>query len=618
MTKGGTPVKKFKTTAAIALAAALLLLAGCGSSTRESGGAATAGVGAIGFGECYNCHADSKNPASFQVVFGDSAASVANFQGWISSRHMNANNSPSNASVSAACTPCHDPTGDGQTIAAFVANTGITIFGTSNRPLVGCEGCHGGGGNHWGIGPLPYEKPSPYVCYGCHPLKTAGGSIDNTAFHDPLVNPAGSNSLIIADTHFDNPLTQNIEGYIINESGTYSKAPGNANSGTCNACHNPHGLRTSINVDWSRSGHSGFINDVKTSGGRDAAVQDNPPISNPWAHYDFRTRSGGACARCHTSTGFRTLASSPSTYATPPTSATSSVTELLYCWACHIDNLGTPRNPGTFVSPGSDYTYPAGRSIPSASIGKSNICVNCHSGRETGQTIVDYTGTLVGQAFGNFNSHYLAAGGIIFRTIGYEFAGRSYATPSFEHGDIGTSAGPAALGTTSGPCVGCHMKTSDSHRFNPVTRDAATDLVLTINNNAQVCTECHGGGVSAAELNTLETQFNASLDALAAQYLGNGICYNGVSYPYFFVYNTTMFECTTTSFTEWTSKNLLGTAFNFQLLTKMPMAFVHNSQYVRYLLYDSIDFMDNGLIDNSVEATLAAGDAYDFLNGQRP
>jgi len=71
---------------------------------------------------------------------------------------------------SAQCTnTCHAATTDilGEAIAAtWTSTTHTGDFG------VQCEDCHGGGGNHWGVGPIPYSNPSAASCASaaCHGL----------------------------------------------------------------------------------------------------------------------------------------------------------------------------------------------------------------------------------------------------------------------------------------------------------------------------------------------------------------------------------------------------------------------------------------------------------------
>jgi hypothetical protein len=61
-----------------------------------------------------------------------------------------------------------------------------------------------------------------------------------------------------------------------------------------------------------------------------------------------------------------------------------------------------------------------------------------------------------------------------------------------------------------------------------------------------------------------------------------------------------------TAGTAGTGKNNMGAAFNFNLLEHDPGAYVHNRMYVKRLIYDSIDWLDDGVMNYSVGATLAA------------
>jgi hypothetical protein len=90
---------------------------------------------------------------------------------------------------SAQCTgTCHAVTADslGQTISTTWANALHTV-----RSLAQCEDCHGGGGEHWGVGPIPYPSPSTAGCANssCH----GAGSDPITAFASTAHgNPNGS------------------------------------------------------------------------------------------------------------------------------------------------------------------------------------------------------------------------------------------------------------------------------------------------------------------------------------------------------------------------------------------------------------------------------------------
>jgi hypothetical protein len=151
---------------------------------------------------------------------------------------------------------------------------------------------------------------------------------------------------------------------------------------------------------------------------------------------------------------------------------------MLECNGCHTDNKGTLRNPGArtanydYVSGGKTYakvshTYP--------DLQGSNVCMACHTGRESGETIHGLNdpallsaGTISSFNFGNssfINSHYLSAGGQVFTVTGYTFAGRPYNNlPEYRH--IGApSAFPVNTGSTG--CIGatCPVLTNQNHLF---------------------------------------------------------------------------------------------------------------------------------------------------------
>ena len=90
---------------------------------------------------------------------------------------------------SAQCTStCHAVTADslGQTISTTWAGALHTA-----RSSAQCEDCHGGGGEHWGVGPIPYPSPSTAGCANgsCH----GAGSDPFTTFASTAHgNPNGS------------------------------------------------------------------------------------------------------------------------------------------------------------------------------------------------------------------------------------------------------------------------------------------------------------------------------------------------------------------------------------------------------------------------------------------
>jgi hypothetical protein len=107
-------------------------------------------IATVGMDVCTNCH----------------AGQVAQ---WITGQHSNTNplgdldseGLPTYAMLQASCLLCHDQLGDGHRLVAM-------LTGNMPRPVIGCESCHGGGAEHYGVGPIPYPKPNHERCGQCH------------------------------------------------------------------------------------------------------------------------------------------------------------------------------------------------------------------------------------------------------------------------------------------------------------------------------------------------------------------------------------------------------------------------------------------------------------------
>ena len=765
----------------VLLAAAMLLVAGCGNvpgASDDTGGTSATGTSSSLNGtlaECLSCHSDAANPAGLNVVTGDSDASKATGEGWLSGPHANYEDSPTYLGsppyapwLSSSCHVCHDRQGDGLVIDDYAEKSGSTAVGEVERPVVGCTSCHGSGDEHFGVGDVEFKEPGAERCGQCHNddfphvgSKPAGDRIfedfassvhnvsansniynagglpqsacsrchtdegakkykDTPYFmlfgryetlpysdvqcrtchdaHNPskLLKEAGTNSYgeaasaqymtctnchmdqgmihgvtsdhswgpqglgnfdaseIIYDTHFDINSTEGIEGYILDPS----------NPDVCIECHNVHSADITINEQWARSGHGGYILDIKeraflNTSDADPAVakanaynilngtdqygaqrdDDTDEFYTPaWVHYDFKNRSNGGCIRCKTATGYREFANDPvgfdaaATYYVNSTSpgkffATGSQKELLYCWACHTSSSGALRDPldvagVSFLNViGSDYTNPAGRIANVPDAGGSNVCMACHSGRETGDNIkANFTdATIVGNNFGEFSPHYLSAGGMLYRLTGYEYqASGDYDNDSwFAHNRIGIDISGTG---SNGPCVGCHMRSDEGHTFEATIRDATN--ITNIPAFGQACSVCHIGEASLIDtMNTLHGGFLNAIAVLDGKLSAAGIIYDNHAYPYFFNPGPHIFP---NAFTAWPDMDTMGAAFNLALLDHEPGAYAHNSLYTKRLLFDSIDYLEDGVSppDGNISFSyfgVANTSGYIYLNnGVRP
>ena len=328
----------------------------------------------------------------------------------------------------------------------------------------------------------------------------------------------------------------------------------------------------------------------------DTTVDPKDANGNDW-FYPANPSVTTDCVRCHTTTGYINYVSSgfkdirpwgvkhtnPADPTSPmlidqgkfnSTSAASAFTadtrapvgkekQVLYCNACHdtgnkdIDagkNYGywnpenyrrVPQVTGYYnlkINPGGTNLISTGEpkklftvTQQYPDVNASNICLACHTGRESGETLNRLfawinnstarrtrlqTPTIGLQLI---NTHYLAGGGTVFKTLGYEFTSgeftttRSYAnSANYLHDKIGRSL-PESRGTGElGPCVTCHLGPEKSHTFVPVERSgyydggntaltqyqtsAATGLAYRFPINQQIveisneatCGKCHG------------------------------------------------------------------------------------------------------------------------------
>lgn len=376
--------------------------------------------------------------------------------------------------------------------------------------------------------------------------------------------------------------------------------PGMPNS--CSGCHNvdedfdpaesQKDAGTVIMRAWANSGHG-------------------DETAEAWKHYDWDSEERQACQKCHTATGAMNYFADPENYdpANNEFELPEGKNQVLYCYGCHSDEPGEdgfgtePHAPGAIVA---DYNGPDGEPVTFPDAGHSNVCVMCHAGRSNGQAIHDADG-IDGKNFGSFNSHYLAAAGVLYETVGYEFDGRDYTTPAFfKHSEVGGD---------DGPCVGCHMDGEPKdHSFSVIKTDDAGGKAL-----ADVCSTCHAGefALTVDDLEEEHDAYEAALDVIK-DLLAEKEIYYGSGYPYFFTTDKAEDQSFGTAFTAWPDKNTLGAAFNLNLLEREPGAFAHNRMYAKRLIYDSIDWLDDGVLNASVEGTVADNEVVlEYLMGVR-
>jgi hypothetical protein len=507
------------------------------------------------------------------------------------------------------------------------------------------------------------------MCTYCHELLNTAGTGTVIAAHDTGGAEAASangNQFIITDTHFATPgdwsgtggvNTKPITGYAMDFS----------DEQVCTNCHNPHKPPVE-NREWAQSAHADKnylnLNSTKTGYFSGAWAHYNWSQASRTAcqrchtttgfvAYADALRSGNTQRALDINAGLVSLV----------TATTNFKPEMLKCNGCHTDNRGTLRNPGPitanydYVSGGITYAK-ASHSYPD--LAGSNVCMTCHVGREIGDTVKGLIDSALASAgtisidFSNqsfINSHYLTAGGQVFTVTGYEFEGRPYNNiPEYRHDKIGTPAtqqlSPYVNTGSNGPCIGCHMSRPNkngNHLFLPVSRSTTTIGQVT-GIASEVCFNCHGPSptVILDMVNEEKQLFTGAMEALRdrllsqrqylfapyspyfyvaangfnSSYVESGLCNQNLPIKNWqtggtsaFVWDAVKKSCTSsavTAGTAGTGKNNMGAAFNFNLLEHDPGAYVHNRMYVKRLIYDSIDWADDGIMNYSVGATLTA------------
>lgn len=542
---------------------------------------------ANGSAACAVCHSDAVDPLTGHNIVADYQLSI----------HASRPNG-------ASCVSCHAPTDP-------VAHPHATMLTATADINLKCTGCH--------IPPV-HSWPSYGLCSNCH-----NG-------HDPTPRLPAPHLANFSTAQY---ITANL---------------------SCDNCHYANDdrndpLQLSFNIwtanrQWAKSGKA-------------------DPKSPAYVTYDFKTlgskgtpatSAGNDCVRCHTTTGYVNYVTS--NFTDIHAWGTSGLApggdrkrEMIACPACHTptpfksydslqtDMWGEPLQPAfsrrsvdavpAYYNYSSDKT---GRILLGASaipdMGISNNCMVCHSGTVAGSTLKAIS-TKMGGASASFwnatpfiDGHGMGAAGIMFSTTGYHFPvtrTRTYQPSlSFTHDSI-----DAPYYGGQGACVACHLYTEKPHLFSPVS-SASNGTITKIGAFYDVCSQCHDGGVQPIDLNNpanLDAKkqgFKSSLKALAAVFATKGIYFNPAKAPYFFNVKESALQGPASSYyTAWNALNaaapaiysgeaLMGAAFDLRLLWSENGAYAHNDVYTKKLIYDAIDLLDNGLLDNSVSSTVGA------------
>jgi len=365
---------------------------------------------------------------------------------------------------------------------------------------------------------------------------------------------------------------------------------------SCTSCHahDPAGGSDNIVTQWASSGHA-------------------DGYGEPFNHWNGEGEVQQGCARCHSSGGFQQLAESSAGGGLPDfdavTAQSASYPKVLNCETCHVPNGGGE----TRWQAGQLQQIP----FPSGAVkdlgDSSNICMQCHQGRESGKSVENAS-----LPRGFINLHYFAEAAMYFGTdvtAGYEQPDMPYGPYAGQNGFIGHEQ------IERQNCIQCHLNTTNQetggvkkdHDFFP---------------NIEDCSGCHydeegfpledfdqlgepfgwglnpvyrkyydydGDGVIESfrhEVDGMQATLIVEMNRYAKAHGLTAIMYTPGSYPYWAKASCYQSDSTcvapqpqgTYTFSD---RELLGAAFNYHL-AQDPGAGIHNHNYVVQVVYDSV------------------------------
>lgn len=302
-------------------------------------------------------------------------------------------------------------------------------------------------------------------------------------------------------------------------------------------------------------------------------------------HWNGEGEIPTSCAKCHSTPGYVDYLGGDGT-AAGTVDNPAPIGTVITCQACHdaaAQKLDT-------------VTFPSGAAL--TNLGSQARCQVCHQGRESTVSVNDAVAgaadrdtPIDGQGF--INVHYFAAGATLNGGLvqgGYQYDGQSY-DARFQHvyqQGLDTCNGchsPHSLAIQTDTCATCH---------DGVDSAEATHDIRMIDSKAA---DYDGDGNTDEgifyEVQGLHELLLAAMQTYATDTLGSAICYDGATYPYFFVDTNSDGTCSAdeaafaNAYASWSPK-ILEAAYNYQFVQKDPGAFAHNAKYVIQLMYDGI------------------------------
>jgi hypothetical protein len=308
--------------------------------------------------------------------------------------------------------------------------------------------------------------------------------------------------------------------------------------------------------------------------------------AEPFRHWDGEEVSA-TCTKCHTAEGLPFLLEKGVLYDREPS-------QSMACTTCH-SSMGVD-NWNVYTS--DEVTMPSGAVVSFGEGNPSNICLNCHQGRES---TVSINAAIAKAAVGDdevsdalrfSNPHYFAAGATLFGNDAmgaYQFDGKDYNGQNLHvraANECSECHDQHALTIRIDTCENCHDDINTQEDVKLIREDGGEDPI-DYNGNGDLTEPI------AAEMGSFYDALLVQIQDYATNTLGTPIAYNSGAYPYWFIDTNANGVADPeesnrdNAYATWTP-NLLRAAYNYQYVTKDPGAFAHNPDYVMQVLYDSI------------------------------
>ena len=347
-----------------------------------------------------------------------------------------------------------------------------------------------------------------------------------------------------------------------------------------------------------------------------AASGHNEVESEVFRHWDASDPAEVpvTCAKCHSADGFIEFQVKGTVETAVPAANAQGIT----CTACHNETSLEM----TAVS------FPSGVVIED--LGREALCMSCHQGRESKVSVdaqiekfaIEDLDAVVAPIkddagkdvrFGFRNIHYFAAAATLYGSQvhgGYEYEGKTYDW-KFGHIDGYTT------------CIDCHDshslevkvdKCSVCHEGVAKTEDLKNLRMISSSGDYDGDGDVAEG--MAFEIEGLQVNLYAQIQAYAKDNAGAVIVYDAASYPYWFADVDgdgviDQKDGANVAFSTWTAR-LLKAAYNYQVSIKDPGAFAHGNKYIVQLLIDSIADLGGDV------STLTRADAGHFDGASLP